>query len=354
MVHHRMPIFDGDGHVLENEDEIVEYYEGKYAKLDRYPAFAIFPTLDGWARSFMVASGDAGRKHHVTDARVWGEMLDDIGAEGTVLYPTTGLAAGLITDHEWAVATATAYNNWLEERYTKLDDRLFAAGMLAVQEPAAAAEELERCAKSRIRFPAMVLPSVTWTGRTYGDEYFWPIFAAAEKFDMPLAIHGGVSRGMGFDHFREFAKIHALVHPVPVFTQLTDMMLSGVFEKFPKLRIAFLEAGCSWVPFMMDRLDYEYDSMLGAKVRERLSKRPSDYFRDGDQIWLSLELGERGLKYTVDSIGPDRIMYASDYPHEPTHEDIVGDVPKFLADDSVDDEIKKNVLYNNAKRFYRI
>ena len=354
MAKHRLPIFDGDGHVLENDAELAQYYEGKYEGLKIFPTFGIWPSLDGWARGFILNTEDKDRKYIHTDAEVWGEMLGVIGAEGSVLYPTAGLACGLISDVEWATATAIAYNNWLEDRYTKKDERLYGVGMLAVQNPEAAAAEVRRCKNERVRFPACLLPSQTYLGKTLGDEFFWPIYEEAERQNMPLAIHGAPSRGLGFDHFTEFARVHALEHPFPLFINLTDIIFSGVFDAFPKLRIAFLEGGCSWVPFMMDRLDYEYDSVFGSKARARLKKRPSEYMRDGDNFWVGVELGEKGLKYAVDAIGSERILYASDYPHEPTEEDLTADVPDFLGDNEYDDTVKANVLYNNIKNFYQL
>ena len=111
-------VFDGDGHVLENDDEIASYFEGDFADLQRFKTLGVWPSLDGWDRGFIMSSNDGKpRRYTHTDADVWGEMLDIIGADGTVLYPTAGLAAGLISDPKWAVATIVAYNNWLEEKW---------------------------------------------------------------------------------------------------------------------------------------------------------------------------------------------------------------------------------------------
>ena len=161
--------------------------------------------------------------------------------------------------------------------------------------------------------------------------------------------------GMGFDHFRPFLKVHTLEHPFPLMIQLTDMVFSGVFDRFPKLRVAFLEGGCGWVPFMMDRMDYEYDSLFGISARNSLQKRPSEYLSTGENFWVSLELGEKSLKYAIEAMGgSERILYASDYPHEPNEDDLSGDVPDFLANPDYDDTVKKNILYDNQLRFYRL
>ncbi len=354
MAKHPFPVFDGDGHVLEDDNELLDHYEGRFENMRMQRTYGIFPSLDGWSRGVINSTEDGSRKYIHTDADVWREMVDTIGVEGTVLYPTAGLACGLISDVEWAAATATAYNNWLEARYTSQDERLYGAGMLAVQEPEAAAAEIARCKNDRVRFPACVLPSMTILGKTYGDNFFSPIFEAAEKHNMPLAIHGAPSRGLGFDHFTEFVKVHTLEHPFPLMIQLTDIVFSGVFDRYPGVRIAFLEGGCTWVPFMMDRLDYEYDSIFGATARNRLKKRPSDYIREGKNFWVAMELGERGLKYAIDAMGSERILYASDYPHEPTEEDLTTELPEFIASNDYSEAVKRNVLYNNMIDFYQL
>lgn len=347
MTKHRLPVFDGDGHVWENDDEIAEYFEGKYAGLQRFKTFSLFPSLDGWSRGFLANAMDP-----VTNAEVWATMLGELGAEGTVLYPTSGLAHGLIQDAEWAVATAAAYNNWLEDRYTSKDSRLHGVGLMAVQDPAAAVQEMRRCVSERANFVAMMLPSVTATGKSYGDQTFWPIFEEAERLGVALSLHGGPSRGMGFDHFTPYIKVHTLEHPFPLFIQLTDMVFSGVFEEFPRLRVGFLEGGCSWVPWMMDRLDYEYGWLK--HHAPRLGRKPSGYLADGENFWVAAELEERGLKYCIDAIGSDRILYPSDYPHERRHDEFAGDVPEFIDHAPYSDEVKAKILYTNVKAFYRI
>jgi len=351
---HRMPVFDGDGHVLETDVELDRYYEGEWANSKRIAGLTIFPSLDGWSRSVQISDQDTNRRYWHTDAAVWGDILDRMGLEGSVLYPTIGLAYGLMREVSFATATAVAYNNWLEAEYTQKDNRLYGVGMMPIENPEAAVAEIKRCRNERTNFVAMLLPTVTASGKTYGDESFWPVFEEAERQNMVLALHGAPSVGFGFDHFRPFAKVHTLEHPVPLFIQLTDMMFSGVFEDFPTLRVAFLEGGASWVPFMADRMDYEYDSIQGAAVRKRLSHKPSWYMTETDNFWVSCEMGERALKYTIDMIGPDRIIYASDFPHEPTEEDLMTDVPNFLDDPDFDDEIKAKVLYHNSRRLYGI
>lgn len=354
MAMHSIPVFDADGHVIEDVEAIYKHYEGKFEKTILNRAFGLFPSLDGWPRGASKEDGESSLSSAATTIEMWDDMLGKMGLAGSVLYPTMGLASGMLKNTEWATATATAYNNWVEEHFIKTSKNLYAAGLMAVQDPAGAVTELVRCAKQRERFPAMMLPSVTCTGKHFGDEFFWPIYEAAEKHNMPLAFHGGPSTGFGFDNFDSFIKTHTLEHPFPLMVEMTDIIFSGVYDAFPNLRIAYLEGGCSWIPFMMDRLDYEYDSVFGEATRNKLKKRPSDYFREGENIWVAFELGENSLKYVIDAMGPDRILYASDFPHEPTEEDLINELPEFIASDSYSDEIKRKVLHDNNLAFYHL
>ena len=117
---------------------------------------------------------------------------------------------------------------------------------------------------------------------------------------MPIAIHGAPSRGLGFDFFDSFVEVHALEHPLPLMIQMTNMIFQGVFELFPQLRVAYLEAGAGWVPFMMDRLDEDFERR-GKKWAPRLKKRPSDYITGG-QVYVSLESEERTLPYVLEAV----------------------------------------------------
>ena len=193
MANHRLPVFDADGHVFEDDDQMIAYYEGAHAIRKRNKSLPIFPSIDGWARGVIHEREDdtPGRYSH-TDAEVWGEMLEALGADGSVLYPTAGLAYGLMQDVEFATATATAYNNWLEDRYTAKDARLYGAGLMPVENPDAAAKELRRCATQRTNFVAMMMPTVTVSPFKFGHKSYWPIYEEAERCGMPIALHGAV------------------------------------------------------------------------------------------------------------------------------------------------------------------
>jgi len=345
------PVIDGDGHVMERGDELVKFLGKTYSSsagkdgtlVQTYP---LFPSLDGWARSSNTSS--PGRRDH-PDCDTWLSFLDDCGIDKTVVYPTAGLAFGLIQDASWAADLASAYNSWLHDRYMKQTPRVLGAALIPIHNVEAAILEMRR-AKKELGMPAAVLPSVTSLGKGYGHESFFPLYEAACELDMSLSVHGAPSRGLGFDFLNTFVEVHALEHPLPLMIHLTNMVFQGVFERFPTLKVAFLEAGCGWVPFMMDRLDEDYERR-GKKWAPHLKRLPSEYISSGC-VYVSIESEERTLPYVLKLFGEDYVFFASDYPHERARADFLPDIPRLAAREDVSASAKRKIFSENAKRFY--
>src|SRR5207249_5564805 len=246
-------VIDADGHVIEQHDDLFAHIKGSFGDLDWHGTWALFDA-DGWQRGL----ARKGRRED-PDAEGWGRFLEEHGIELSVLYPTAGLALGRTQLPEWATALAQGYNDWLADRFTRVDPRLKGVALLAPQDPRAAAAELRRCVQE-LGFVGAVLPAVTNDKLPlYGDPAYHELWDEAQRLDVPISIHGGVASNLGLDRVASFAEAHCLEHPVSQMLQLTNMMFQGVFDQFPRLRVAFLEAGAGWVPFMMDRLDEDYE-----------------------------------------------------------------------------------------------
>ncbi|MBI4529039.1 MAG: amidohydrolase [Deltaproteobacteria bacterium] len=340
------PVIDADGHVFEKDSELHDFLEGRYRGMPRFETYSFFPSLDGWHRGSSVPGKD-----HETPASRWLEFLDELGIQMTVLYPTAGLALGLSQDTEWACAVARAYNSWISEKFVRQSQRLQAVALLPVQEPVEAAAELRR-AKKELGLVGGLLPAVTVLHKGYGHPDFDPIFQEAERLDVPLAVHGAPSRGMGFDFFDKFIQVHTLEHPFAILIQFTHMIFEGLFERFPNLRVAFLEAGSGWIPYMMDRMDEEFEKPHRRQA-PALTKTPSEYIRSG-QIWTTCEVEEKTLPHVLRRFNPGCVMWPSDYPHERLPDMFKRDIPEFLKRTDITDEQKRLILYENPKRFYRL
>ena len=118
---------------------------------------------------------------------------------------------------------------------------------------------------------AGVLPTY-YSSADFGDGWYDPIYAAAERLDVGLGFHTGTSAdSLGGQRFRKFLSAHTIDHPAEQMMAMIATIIGGVFERFPKLSIAYLESGIGWVPYMMDRLDEEVDKR-GADEAPYLSK----------------------------------------------------------------------------------
>jgi predicted TIM-barrel fold metal-dependent hydrolase len=339
-------VIDTDGHIFEKDQDIFEYLEPPFRGRREILALPFFPTLDGFQRMARRVGDHRPYVIGLDDPRSWLEVLDREGIDRTVIYPTAGLAEGFIQDPEWAVAVCRAYNTMMAERYIRFNPRLGAVALLPIQDIQEAAKELRR-AVTELGMAGGVIAPVGFP-RPLGDTYFDPLYAEAERLDVPLTIHGAPSRGLGFDFFRALIQARALSHPFAQMIQLTSIVLEGVFERFPRLRIGSLEGGCEWIPFLMDRLDMEYANR--AHQAPLLKKKPSEYMRSGP-IYYHAELWERMLPYVIERVGEDRILYASDYPHEP---DLAEAIRAFEAREDLSDQAKRKILSENGKRFYKL
>ena len=340
-------VIDADGHVLENEKEIELYFEGDYKGVKRSGVFSIFPSLDGWPRGFVRGLD----KISTTTAETWIQFVDGSKLDAAVLYPTAGLSFGLIQDPDWACVVARAYNNWLYDRYCKVDSRLKGVAILPVHDPKAAVTELRHAVVEQ-KMVAGLLPAVTMLNKGYGHADFYPIYEEAQKLNVPLAVHGAVSRGLGFDFLQTMSMIHTLEHPLAQMIQLTSVVLDGVFDLFPKLRMGFLEAGAGWIPYMMDRMDEKFH--IDRKRKHfPLSKRPSEYFKSGN-VYVTCETDEKILDTVVREMGEDYMMYPTDFPHEREAGVFAKDIPEFWERNDLSERVKRKVFSENAKRFYNL
>jgi predicted TIM-barrel fold metal-dependent hydrolase len=339
------PIIDGDGHVQEHDNEIVEYFDDPKLQGKIYGGnFPFFPTLDGISRDALVARWD---KHPgYVGSTEWLNFLDKRDVECTVLYPTAGLSIGMVQDPDWSVSLCRAYNNWLSEKYMKVSKRLIGVALLPLQNPAEAVKELRRCVEDLGMVAGMLPANSADMGirKHLGDDSFWPVYAEAERLNVPLAVHGAPSLGLGLNCLPNVGQL-LLEHPVAQMIQMTGMMLSGMFDRFPKLKVGYLEADTGWVPYMMDRLAVFGSPIFGITD-------PRDIITSG-RIYMSCQSGEVGLRTAMDRISSDVVIYASDFWHEPIAE-IDEDVDILTGRLDLTDEEKRKIFRDNTIRFYSL
>ncbi|HEY8517011.1 MAG TPA: amidohydrolase family protein [Candidatus Binatia bacterium] len=345
-----MPVVDADGHVYESPTALWEFLPAPYAGRATVLGFPLWPTADGFQRGAIHARLGLHKTFDV-DARTWLDFLDAAGIASTVLYPTAGLATGLIRDPDWAVALCRAYDDWLAARFLAESPRLGGVALLPLQDPTAAAEELRR-AVAELGMVGGVLPAVGLE-RTLGDPCFDPVWAEAERLDVPLAVHGGPSQGLGLERLRYFAQVHTLAHPFAQMTQLTSVLMSGVLDRFPRLRVAFLEAGVGWVPYLLERMDRAFHVRRFPEYVGGVQREPSSYVRDG-RVCFTPEPGESGVPAALAVVGEHGLLFASDFPHEVNLERCRNEIAHLSRREDLTPDVKRNLLAENARRFYRL
>lgn len=345
--HDGWTIIDGDGHVRERDAEIRDYLDAPYRDNDVILNFPFFPTLDGFHRGF--GGVKAGKREGRVDAQDWLSVMDEVGIHSTVLYPTAGLGYGLIQDPEWAVALGRGYNNWFSESFYRKSKRLRGVALIPLQDVDEAVKELRR-AVTELGMVSAILPANggdVGLRKPLGDRSYWPVYAEAERLNVPLVVHGAPSTGLGFDFFTTVRQAAALEHPISLMIQLTNMAWSGLFDEFPNLRMGYFEAGGGWVPYMMDRLDRGYRE--GAPGHPK--QRPSELIASG-RIFFSVEGGEESLKYAIERISDDVFVYASDYPHESIHA-VAHEIDEMIERPDLAESSKRKIFNDNIHRFYQ-
>jgi predicted TIM-barrel fold metal-dependent hydrolase len=288
----------------------------------------------------------------------WQEFMTLVNISAAVLYPSVALAVGRIPYPDWAIVVTRAYNDWLHAEYTSQDSRLRGMALLPMQDPEAAIDELHR-AVTELHLAGAMLPS-NGLKDTLGAKDYWPVYAEAERLNVPLALHGGAHGGFGFDTMNYFAPAHALGHPMGMMINLTSMVFNGVFDRFPRLRVGYLEGGVAWLLPLLERFDrsyatqtpYDYTGRLvklqeGESIREYVIKR----MREG-RIYIGSEGCEPDLAYICRIVGSQSFMYSSDFPHEVSPRDCLHEIEELQEQPELSAADKEAILAGNATRFY--
>jgi hypothetical protein len=248
-------------------------------------------------------------------------------------------------ERDYAVAYARAYNDFIAD-VCKRSPRLKGVALVPLQDSKAAVAEANR-AVTKLGLVAIAVASQGMKEHL-GSQTFWPLYEELERLNTPLCVHNRREGPAGEIRFDSFIHMHTIGRPVETFIQFTGLIYGGVAERFPDLRIAFLECGVGWVPYWIERMDEEWEKR--GKVEAPLCQRkPSEYIKHGNWF-IAMEPEEETLPYVIERIGDDKIVFASDYPHwDGMFPHVVSTI---RGRKDISDQTKARVLGENAKRFY--
>jgi predicted TIM-barrel fold metal-dependent hydrolase len=286
------------------------------------------------------------------------ENLTD-GVIASVLYPTQQMQHYAVRNTALVDATCRAYNDWVAEFSAAHPQRLRGVAALNVDDIETAAVELERAAGQGLA--AGLIPVGLPAGRTYADPTFDRLWAAAVAVDVPLSLHIGTYRA---NPDRQAAPVipgaqAASAKPAQtafatadhwVRQALGDIIFSGVFERFPRLRIVSAEHEVGWLPFFVERMDYTYTQRATKGHRFAAGILPSDFMRQ--YVWAQF-CEDPAAAAVAQSVGSDRLLWGSDYPHSeglfPHSRDVFADRTAAL-----DDAGRQRIATDNAAGLYKI
>jgi predicted TIM-barrel fold metal-dependent hydrolase len=386
---------DADGHVLEPPDLWKQYLENEYK--DRAIRIRLdeegyeYLEVDGRPSSqavkgtlaLMGAMGDENL-HPSPDRRYaetmpFGagsaaerlEMMDRENLECCVLYPTLGLLWEIeVDDPKLSLAYARAYNRWIADFCRSSRGRLVPIAHLTMLDPEGSAVELERAVKDGCK--GAWVNAYNPRRVIHGNSIHEPLFKKCCELDVPLAIHPA------FTIHRAAAGIfdwpvpgHGNADDAPVKQRtvtddgaggvgwgdalwgraivqqaLISFMALGTFDRFPKLKLGVLEEGAGWIGSALDRID----AFVAAIDRHRTRPRASEYFRR--QCFISGDPDEFTTPFTIDYVGADCFMWATDFPHPDHPHDWVDNLQRYVA--PLSPTTRAKVLGENVKRIYHL
>jgi 2,3-dihydroxybenzoate decarboxylase len=243
-------------------------------------------------------------------------------------------------------------NDEVSKAVKRYPERLVGLAAITPQDPEAAANELERAVKELGLKGAVINGHIR--GEYLDDRKYWAIFERAEKLDVPIYLHPrkpspdmvkpylGYPGLTGILGFSADTSLHAL-----------RLILSGVFNEYPKLKIILGHLG-ETLPLWLWRIDSRWleekkTDPAAAKIYKHLNKTPSQYFKDNFYVTTSGMFWYPALQFVCSVLGSERVLFATDYPYESK-----GEATRFIEAAPMCDSDKENICHLNAERLFRI
>jgi predicted TIM-barrel fold metal-dependent hydrolase len=366
-------VFDADAHVVEPRNLWDRFLDAKYQPrvswrqpfegMDRFRPVTVdgrytqsHKTLYGRQQEAVRWTTDAMREKYgsVVDRGFDGaSVAESLAAEGVDICVLYGPGYDMWVDGidpDLQAGMARAYNRWAEEMRETSGGRVLAAAPVPLGDITRAVDEA-RHAYDELGMRCFWARPNPFNHRTLGDRYYDPLYEILQDLDVPFATHefmGLNGRSAGADRFESFVEWHTCVHQMEAQMAMLSMIVNGVFERFPRLRVAYMEAGSAWAPSWLHRIE-EHVELAGWLETPECTKEPIEYFRNN--CWLTTEPDEHLIYHTIEELGDQRILFETDYPHPDSK--FPHAVETFLAQDRVSEESKRKILWQNAVDFYR-
>ena len=284
------------------------------------------------------------------------ERLIDLG-EGRISHmDATGIDMQVISitspgvqvfKGDLATELAHEANDVLSAACQKHPDRFAGLAAVAPQNPAAAAAELER-AMQQLGLRGFLINSHTF-GEYLDDQKYWEIFEAAEANQAPLYLHPRTPGNGMIDPFLDYGLYFAgWGFTIETATHALRLIMSGLFDRYPNLKIILGHMG-EGLPYWLQRLDNRYLLQVKIGAVEKMKRLPSEYFLDHFVITISGVCSEPALQHALSIMGPNRILFAADYPYESVEEHV-----DFMDNVDISDDDRAKIYHRNSEELFKL
>ena len=268
------------------------------------------------------------------------------GIEAEVLYPSLAMLIYSMEDGELQAACFRAYNDWLTEFSGAFPKQLYGVGLISMYDVESGVQELRRVA--RLGLPGVAIWGTPPEELGFASSRYDPFWAEAEKLRMPVSLHcfTGKTQNWRANFMASYA-----VSTQAIQVSLATIIFSGVFERFPNLKLLSVENDIGWAPYLLQRMDYGYQRKGERRGLLFASGRlPSEQFRTN--VVCTFMTDEVGVA-TLDLMGADVLLWATDYPHD---DSTWPESQKVLESQfaGVSDADKEKIVFSNAVNLYRM
>ena len=285
--------------------------------------------------------------------------MDDMGVWAQICFQNGGItqvgSLMALGDDELALTIMQTFNTACAERQEESGQRVFCLPNLPMWDQKATMVEARRCIDLGLK--GFVLPDKPERlGKpSYSNPYWDELWEMCEATGTPLNFHlnsvinPGALTWDEFDFERRLA-VASMMFSVGNAANLGNWLVSGILDRFPKLKIGLIESGLGWVPFVVEMMEHQFDEMM-PNASKKLQKRPWEYFRDN--FWVTFWYESIGPKQLLETTGVDKVLFETDYPH-PTS--LYPGVQEHILDvlGGYTYDVKKKVLETNAVTLYNL
>ena len=362
-------VISSDSHVMEPPDLWLAWMDPKFG--DRIPRVVSEEDGDWWycdgikAQSFEAAT-QAGMRFEEPEKLSWKDTFDKVrlgayipeehvkdmdldGVDVGMVYPTQGFTLYSWQDSELLTEICRSYTEWVADFSNTVSNRLKGIGILNIDDIDVGIKGLKRC--KELGLIGAMITVYPHQERSYDLPLYDPFWAAAQDLQIPLSMHVASNRpALQILDLDEASPGQLMNFDYWVRMSLAQMILSGVFERFPKLVVGSVEHELSWVPYFLDRIDHHYTNAAYKGHRFKNDMLPSDFFHRN--VFLGFQQDAKGIR-DRHIIGVDNILWGSDYPHQESTFPRSRQILEEILSDCTDEE-KAKITGGNAERIYHI